>query len=63
MHATRILFLSDEGPMLKTLDYTIRIGSTPTFLYFNNKQGCFACKLTHASLSCNAVSCQRHPTG
>ena len=30
-----ILFLSDEGPMLETLDYTIRIGSTPTFLYFN----------------------------
>ena len=28
------LFLSDEGPMLETLDYTIRIGSTPTFLCF-----------------------------
>ena len=28
-------FLSDEGPMLETLDYTIRIGSTPTFLYFH----------------------------
>ena len=28
------LFLSDEGPMLVTLDYTSRIGSTPTFLYF-----------------------------
>ena len=28
------LFLSDEGPMLETLDHTIRIGSTPTFLYF-----------------------------
>ena len=27
--------LSDEGPMLETLDYTIRIGKTPTFLYFN----------------------------
>ena len=27
------LFLSDEGPMLETLDYTIRIGSTPTILY------------------------------
>ena len=24
-----------EGPMLETLDYTIRIGSTPTFLYFD----------------------------
>ena len=29
------LFLSDEGPMLETLDYTIRIGSTPTLLYFD----------------------------
>ena len=27
--------LSDEGPMLETLDYTIRFGSTPTFLYFD----------------------------
>ena len=26
---------SDEGPMLETLDHTIRIGSTPTFLYFD----------------------------
>ena len=26
---------TDEGPMLETLDYTIRIGSTPTFLYFD----------------------------
>ena len=26
---------SDEGPMLETLDYTIRIGSIPTFLYFD----------------------------
>ena len=25
-------FLCDEGPMLETLDHTIRIGSTPTFL-------------------------------
>ena len=30
-----VLFLSDEGPTLETLDYTIRIGSTPTSLYFN----------------------------
>ena len=27
--------LSDEGPTLKMLDYAIRIGSTPIFLYFN----------------------------
>ena len=30
-----ILFLSDEGPTLETVDYSIRIGSTPTFLYFD----------------------------
>ena len=32
-----MMFLSDEGPMLETLYYTntIRIGSTPTFLYFD----------------------------
>ena len=29
------LFLSDEGPTLETLDFTIRIGSIPTFLYFD----------------------------
>ena len=28
-------FLSDEGPTLETLDFIIRIGSTPTFLYFD----------------------------
>ena len=33
--AISLLFLSDEGPMLETLDFTIRIGSTPTFLYFD----------------------------
>ena len=30
-----VVLLSDEGPMLETLDHTIRIGSTPTFLYFD----------------------------
>ena len=29
------MYLSDEGPTLETLDFTIRIGSTPTFLYFD----------------------------
>ena len=29
------MFLSDEGPMLETLDYTIHIGSTSDILYFN----------------------------
>ena len=28
-------FCSDEGPMLETLDFTIRISSTLTFLYFD----------------------------
>ena len=32
---TKFLFLSDEGPMLETLDYTIRIVGTPTFLYLD----------------------------
>ena len=35
MQRETIWFLSDEGPMLETLDYIIRIGSTPTFLYFD----------------------------
>ena len=29
------LFLSDEGKMLETLDYIIRIGSSRAFLYFD----------------------------
>ena len=29
------MFPSDEGPTLETLDFTIRIGSTSTFLYFD----------------------------
>ena len=29
------MFLSDEGPTLETLDFIIRIGSTPTFLCFD----------------------------
>ena len=33
--SSSVCFLSDEGPMLETLDHTIRIGSTPTFLYFD----------------------------
>ena len=31
----RIMFLSDEGPTLQTLDFTFHIGSTPTLLYFD----------------------------
>ena len=31
----RLVYCPDEGPTLETLDYTIRIGSTPTFLYFD----------------------------
>ena len=29
------MFLFDEGPTLETLDFTINIGSTPTYLYFD----------------------------
>ena len=32
---TNFFFPSDEGSTLETLDFTIRIGSTPTFLYFD----------------------------
>ena len=35
MSSTYRIILSDEGPTLETLDYTIHIGSTPTFLYFD----------------------------
>ena len=28
-------FLSDEGPTLETLNFTIHIGSTPNILYFD----------------------------
>ena len=31
----QIMFLSDERLTLETLDFTIRMVSTPTFLYFN----------------------------
>ena len=30
------VFLSDKEPTVKTLDFTIRIGSTPTFFYFDS---------------------------
>ena len=30
------LFLYDEGPTLGTLDFTVCIGSTPTFSFFNS---------------------------
>ena len=30
-----VLFLSNEGPTLELLGFTIRIGRTPTFLYFD----------------------------
>ena len=32
------IIISDEGPMLETLDYIIRIGSTQTFLYFERQK-------------------------
>ena len=30
-----VVFLSDKGPPLETLDFAFYIGSTPTFLYFD----------------------------
>ena len=30
-----VLFLSDEGPTLETLDFAFHIGNTPPFLYFD----------------------------
>ena len=45
------LFLSDEGPMLETLDYTIRIGSTPTFLYFGLLYGFFKVAVRQKTVS------------
>ena len=50
----RNLFLSDEGPMLETLDHTIRIGSTPTFLYFDLLL-CIADSVTWQSIYYNVV--------
>ena len=36
IHMMILIKLSDEGPTLETLiDFTIRIGCTPTFLYFD----------------------------
>ena len=47
------LFLSDEGPMLETLDHTIRIGSTPTFLYFNlYLHSAYAAHYVYSNLCC-----------
>ena len=31
----RLKTFSDERPMLETIDFTIRIGSTPTFSHFD----------------------------
>ena len=39
----RANFLSDEGPTLETLDFAIRIGSTPTFSYFD----LYLCNIVH----------------
>ena len=30
-----LMFLSDEGPTLETLDFAFYVGSTPTFLYLD----------------------------
>ena len=46
-------FLYDEGPMLETLDHTIRIGSTPTFLYFDLYIYIYTCIYTLKTLWLN----------
>ena len=43
----RETFLSDEGPPLETLDFTIRIGSTPTSLYFDLSLLCLRSTVAH----------------
>ena len=50
------LFLSDEGPKLETLDYTIRIGSTPTILYFDLYRGQWSSALWGLGLVPNLIS-------
>ena len=40
------VFLSDKGPMLETLAFTIRIGSTPTFLLYFDSYLDIACLST-----------------
>ena len=40
--------------MLETLDYTIRIGSTPTFLYFD-LYVVLCCKTFHCIVKCYIV--------
>ena len=42
--AEKICFLSDNGQTLETLDFTIRIGSTPTFYISINFQAPFYLK-------------------
>ena len=47
--------LSDEGPTLETLDFTIHNGSTPTFLYFDlyfNTADCLRSTRRLSHLSC-----------
>ena len=56
------MFLSDEGPTLETLDFTIRIGSTATFLYFDLKhERCVqnmkdACKIREMRVKHEAIA-------
>ena len=43
----------DEGPMLETLDYTIRIGSIPTILYFDMYNiVCLKCRIINSVSAC-----------
>ena len=52
----RQCFLFDEGSMLETLDYTIRIGSTPTSLYFDLYICIYICIYITSSLTSKIVN-------
>ena len=55
------LFHSDEGPTLETLGFTIRIGSTPTFSYFDlYLYSAYAGKLRLPLLHLSADEMKRH---
>ena len=60
----RVFSLSDEGPTLETSDFIIRIGSTPTFRYFNLYLNTayaahYVYKYIHIVISCTST-CKLH---
>ena len=49
------LFPPDEGPTLETLDFTIRIGSTPAFSYFDVYL--YSTYAAHCVYICSSIAC------